>query len=392
MKRLIFVAMALLLMPALSLASIPHTMDKDGPTHGVQKLQLRELWRAGGTDEEVIFGRITDFKLHPDGCLYVLDNQLCQVMVFSPEGEHLRDLSRQGDGPGELRQPTGIVFLGDDVLGVGLGFPAKLVTMKLDGTPIDTCYPAGAPADGNVAVMISLRYVDGVLAASGGSIVFGADGQGHTDRFLSVGDTSFENFYRILEKETPVDPVGRVFVEAENYYIDRSWDLGTGGRFYAPMKRDAYEISEFDRKGQLVRVFGRQYAPRKRTSEDKERISPLINTGNGDQSNWKIESHDECISRIMVHPDNENIWVLTPHGHEEQPEGILETWDVFSPTGEYLKQVVVPLGNEMIEGTCFLIGDNKMLVVRGTQSSFDDSYDTEIIEVEPLELIVYEMP
>ena len=41
-----------------------------------------------------------------------------QVVVISAEGEYLRTLSRQGDGPGELRQPTGLVFLADDVLGV----------------------------------------------------------------------------------------------------------------------------------------------------------------------------------------------------------------------------------------------------------------------------------
>jgi len=394
MKCLPLVTMVLFLCSAFGLtnaADVPRTIDEDGPAQGVQPLALRELWRVGGEDEDVIFGRITDLKMHPDGSVYVLDNQLCHVVVISAGGEHLRDISREGDGPGELRQPMGLVFLANDVLGVGMGFPGKLITLGLDGTPIGTHYPVGAPADGNVAIMISLQYVDGLLVASGGSIVFATDRDSHTDRFLSVGDTSFGEFHHILETATPFDPTGRVYVETDEYYIDRSWALGSGGRIYAPMKRDAYEISEFDTAGKLVRVFGRRYKPRKRTLAEKDEISPLIDPGTPATTDWTIADHDECVTRIMVHPDDGTIWVLTPHGHEDQPEGILETWDVFALDGEYLRQVPVPLGHEMNEGTCYLVGDGRMVVVRGTGSAFSAREDDGETEIEPLEVICYEI-
>ena len=394
MKCLPLVTMTLFLCPAIGLAGatgVPCTIDEDGPAQGVQSLALQELWRVGGEDEDVIFGRITDLKMGPDGSLYVLDNQLCHVVVISADGEHLRDISREGDGPGELRQPTGLVFLADDILGVGMGFPGKLVTLKVDGTPIGTHYPAGAPADGNVALMFSLRHVDGVLGATGGSIYFAPDGNSHTDRFLSVGDASLGEFHRILETTTPFDGTGRTFVEANNYYIDASWALGPGGRIYAPMKRDAYEISEFDTEGKLVRIFGRRYQPRKRTQAEKDRIVPFINPGAPDIRDWTIEDHDPCVIRIMVSPDDATIWVLTPHGHEDQLAGILETWDVFAPDGEYLRQVTLPLGHEMNEGTCYLVGENRMVVVRGSDSAFDATDDDGETEIEPLEVICYEM-
>jgi hypothetical protein len=394
MKRLPFMMMLLLplAVPGLATAAdVPRTIDADGPAQGVQPLALRELWRVGGDDEDVLFGRITDLKIHPDGSLYILDNQLCHVVVISATGEHLRDISRQGDGPGELRQPMGLVFLADDVLGVGMGFPGKLVTLGLDGTPLGTYYPVGAPAEGNLAIMISLQYLDGVLVASGGSVVIAPGGDSHTDRFLSVGDASCSAFHRILETSTPFDPTGRVYVETDEYYIDRSCALGSGGRIYAPMKRDAYEISEFDTAGHLVRVFGRRDNPRKRTSAEQGRVSPLIDPGTPANTDWTISDHDECVTRIMVNPDDDTVWVLTPHGHEDQPAGILETWDVFAPDGEYLRQVPVPLGHEMNEGTCYLVGDGKMVVVRGTGSAFNARQDDGETEVEPLEVICYEM-
>ena len=272
-----------------------------------------------------------------------------------------------------------------------MGFPAKLVTLGLDGTPVDTHYPVGAPAEGNVAIMISLRHVDGVLAATGGHIVFAPDGHSHTDRFLSVGDASFGDFRHILEISVPFDPTGRVFDETDDYYIDGSWALGPGGRIYASMKRDA-EISEFDTTGALVRVFGRRHEPRRRTQAEKDRVSPLINPGNPPIRDWTIADHDPCVARVMVDPDDGMIWVLTPQGHEEQPEGILETWDVFAPDGAYLKQVPIPLGREVNEGTCNLVGGGRMVVVRGTGSASNAQEDDGEEVIEPLEIICYEMP
>ena len=75
----------------------------------------------------------------------------------------------------------------------------------------------------------------------------------------------------------------------------------------------------------------------------------------------------------------------------EQPEGILETWDVFAPDGEYLRQVPIPLGHEMNEGTCYLGGDGRMVVVRGTESAFSAEEDDGETEIEPLEVICYEI-
>jgi hypothetical protein len=368
-------------------------IDRDGPAQPQVTMNLHELWRVGGEDEDVFFGRITDVKQHPNGETYILDNQTCQVVVISPDGEYLRTLSRQGDGPGELRQPVELVFLPDDVLGVGMGFPGKLVTMDLEGIPIGTQYPIGEPADGNIGVMISLKFAAGALVASGGRIAFSGPNDSHTLRFLAVSTPGADSHTSILEKTTPIDPTGNYFVEEDDYYIDRSWELGPDGRIYAPLKRDTYEVSVFDRNGELQFIFGRDLPQRKRTDEDKEEVGPVINTGTRGE-NWKICDRDEAVTRVMAHPSDGTIWVLTPHGTNDQPAGILETWDVFGPAGEFLRQVTVPLGNEIRDGLCNLTSNNRLIVVRGTGSSLvareDEEYDDEE-EIEPLEVICYEM-
>jgi hypothetical protein len=45
----------------------------------------------------------------------------------------------------------------------------------------------------------------------------------------------------------------------------------------------------------------------------------------------------------------------------------------------------------MNEGTCYLLGDRRLAVVRGTDSAFSAGEDDGEIEVEPLEVICYEL-
>ena len=397
MKFFPAVITALILLPIVCFAAdtdIPRVIDNDGPAQGVALLDLEELWRVGGEEEDVIFGRIVDVQRHPDGNIYVLDNQLCQVTVISPDGEYLRNISREGDGPGELRQPMALAFLADDVLGVGMGFPGKIVSMKLDGTPLHSIFPIGEPAEGNIGIMMSSRFGSGLLVSSGGRIVFEDQNTSHTERFLSVGEGDLTEFHRILETKTPIDPTGRRFSETESYYIDLRWALGAQGKIYAPMKRDAYEVSVFDKTGKLLQVFGRQYKPRKRSQSEKDDVGPLINVaGRPDGREWDIADHDECITRVQYNQDDDTVWVLTPHGSNDQPDGILATWDVFGTDGQYLRQVPIPLGNEMNDGAIYLVGGGQIVVVRGTASSFggngDSDEDEEEAVIEPLEVICY---
>jgi len=381
-----------LLLSTLTLANdFPRLIDEDGPARGERTLALEELWRVGGDDEDILFGRIVDVGMREDGTVHVMDNQLCRVSVFSADGEHLGDLGREGEGPGELSQPTGLVLLPDGVVGIAQGFPGQVVRLKSDGTPLPSLYPIGVPADGNFGLLIGIDYADGVLAGCGGRMVLTGLEDSHTDRFLSLTDADGAEPVRVLERTTPIDPTGQRFVEADAYYVDGRWTLGVGGTIYAAMSRDAYEISVFDASGVLQRVFGRRCEPRERSQAEKDEITPLINVnGNAPRDDWDIADHDPYISRIQYNDSDGTVWVLTPHGDNDQPEGVLQTWDVFGADGAYLEQVEVPLGHEMNDGTIYLVGKGRVVVVRGTGSSFSGRGDAgEDEEIEPLEVVCY---
>ncbi|MYA44415.1 MAG: 6-bladed beta-propeller, partial [Gemmatimonadetes bacterium] len=92
-------------------------IDHVGPEVAEAHVDLR-LGTRGGDDPNFIFGDIRGVQAASDGTIFVLDYQAIEVRVFSPDGEFLRTIVRQGEGPGEVREANGIVLSGDTLLWV----------------------------------------------------------------------------------------------------------------------------------------------------------------------------------------------------------------------------------------------------------------------------------
>ncbi len=75
--------------------------------------EWESLWVVGVLDGEdwEVFGAVTDLAFNEAGDLFVLDEQAAHVVVFDRAGAHLRTISRQGEGPGELTEPTSMAVL-----------------------------------------------------------------------------------------------------------------------------------------------------------------------------------------------------------------------------------------------------------------------------------------
>jgi hypothetical protein len=75
----------------------------------VEELRIGAL--AG--PEAYTFGRVAGLAVDSAGAIYVLDQQVPVVRVYDATGAHLRDIGREGAGPGEMRRPHGIGLLSD---------------------------------------------------------------------------------------------------------------------------------------------------------------------------------------------------------------------------------------------------------------------------------------
>lgn len=77
--------------------------------------RLVEELRIGAMEGEdaYLLGAPSSLAVDEEDGLYVLDAQVPVVRVYDGEGQHVRDLGREGDGPGEYRSPDGVAVLPD---------------------------------------------------------------------------------------------------------------------------------------------------------------------------------------------------------------------------------------------------------------------------------------
>lgn len=98
--------------------------------------QLVEEVRIGQLDgpDEYTFGSIVAMTTGPDGTLYVLDQQVPALRTYAADGTYLGDLGREGEGPGELKQPdSGLAALDDGRVLVRDPGNARITVFGADG-------------------------------------------------------------------------------------------------------------------------------------------------------------------------------------------------------------------------------------------------------------------
>jgi hypothetical protein len=68
-------------------------------------------------DERYQFAYVSSTYRFPDGRIAVVDNQAVEIKLYDPNGVYLHNLSRRGEGPGEVQQPGRIRgYRGDSIL------------------------------------------------------------------------------------------------------------------------------------------------------------------------------------------------------------------------------------------------------------------------------------
>ena len=132
-RRLLVGAVAVFMLTSMASAAPVVTLPAHPPA--TRTAALEEIWRMGGEeDEDILLGLVGGGVMGDDGNTYIIDRQLSQVLVMSPDGELLDTLGREGEGPGEFRRGNGL-FLTPTGVGVVQGFPGKVILINRDGTP-----------------------------------------------------------------------------------------------------------------------------------------------------------------------------------------------------------------------------------------------------------------
>ncbi|MCK4414504.1 MAG: hypothetical protein KAY32_13270 [Candidatus Eisenbacteria sp.] len=381
----------------VSVDGVPHIKNPAEPAQGRETLRLEEVWRAGGEDGEVFFGLITQAVSDAAGNVYLLDTQLSEVRAFSPTGEELATLSREGEGPGEVRSPADLFFLPDSTLGLVQLFPGKIVRLDRDGNPAGTITIGGAdPTQGGFSVLLDGRSRKDDIVIAGIHIGQVEGGQDRTS-YLASCTLEGEEQTRFLSKESRLDFQNFEINEEDQYFVyPRRWAIGPRGEVYAASFRNRYAIEVFAPDGTPERVIERAFEQRPRTEKEMARIEAAIDAQTRQfpgEVKTEIGKNEPALTSIRVGPGGE-IWVLSSRGTVDQPEGIMQTYDVFDAQGDFSRQVAVACEGDGLEDGLFFIGDDRMLLVKGLvdaamamQGATVESEEDE--EPAPMEVVYY---
>jgi len=402
-RHLWLVAAGLLLTaPAVGWAAVPVITNSDTPAEGLQEVQLEELWRIGGDDdEENLLGVIDRVLADDDGNVYLLDIQLVEVQVFDGDGVYLRSLGKRGDGPGEIRNAMGALFLPDGTLGLVQGFPGRIVKVDLDGLPAGELRPGGDdPSAGGFFALRSAAAVGNHLVLGGAKITRGENSRTATN-FIAAHGLDGAETTRYLESVNVRDFGRMEFSEKNEFFPGRGgWALAEDGRVYVASARNEYRIDVYGPGGEHERSITHPYDSWKRTDAETDKAREMMmpfRRRNRSAVNIVVEPTERDILDIRVDRQGQ-VWVLPSRGIREQEKGIHSTWDVFDGTGTFSRQVAFVCEGDGQKDALFFPGGGLAVLVkehseamfafrgRGADNPLDDEEDVEAL---PLEVICY---
>jgi len=361
-------------------------------------VKLPELWRVGGDidDEENLFGVIADIDIDAQGNVYLLDSQLSELKIYNGDGELLRSIGREGEGPGEFRRPMASFFTKDDHVAVVQLMPGKIVKLAKDGKPAGDMPIPQAPDGG-------FQILQGADSRGGNTVLFmsrqsmnQAEGKWSRTSFLASVDAAGKQLAEYASKTNTITMAAAAMVDSDWDTFERRWEVGPDGKVYACMSYPNYEITVYTPAGKIDKVITRAYKHVPRSADEKKYMNTMMGHFAKMAGNAKvtINENNKDIESIYVREDG-SLWVLSSAGARNLPKGTMGTFDVFNPQGQFVKTVTLQGQGSPLEDLYVFEGNRLYVVTSFLQAAMsaqgiEGLYD-EADEPEPMAVICYKL-
>ena len=374
---------------------VPHVLSPATPPEGALTLTPREIWSAGGDeDEDILFGVLTAVDIDDQGNVYALDMQLSQIHVFDRDGHLLRTIGREGEGPGEFRRASGMFLTPEGNVAVIQQMPGRLILLTPDGKPAGDFAGAKGTDGGMIA------YFDG--ARAGDAIVLNtrqfsrSESKFTIQRALLMVGPAGETRATLFETASEQDIASMMNLDEKDMRL-LLWAAGKDGRVYTSENFDAYRIKVHSPSGKLERVIEREYTHRQRSKAEMEENKPrvMMRGAGGQRMQPQIKSSptDRDILRILPREDG-SLWVLSSRGGNGQPKGTMATFDVFDAQGHFVRTLALRVPGDFKQDEFYIVRD-RLVVVRSARSARDalmggdDDGGGDEADVEPVSLVAF---
>ena len=379
---------------------VKHVKNPAKAMESAMTVTLDENWRLGGDDEDgEIFGVISRVLSDSEGNVYILDSQLSEVKIYDADGNFLNTIGREGEGPGEFRNPSDMFFTPDGSVAVMQMMPGRIIKLTTEGDPAGELPLPKDETSGQAPFLLGGNSGGANTILAGWTQTFDA-GKYEMVRFLASINGSGEEVARYHAETRALDFAQVVFDEEIWDTFDRRWATNSAGtHVYACVEHFPYKINVWNADGSLAHIIEREYKRHSRSKEDMERVEAIYEgftrrvPGN---SEYKIYDTNKDIQAIYPRNDG-SLWVLTSRGMHERPDGSIGTFDVFNRDGHFVREVTL-MGEGDPNQDSFLFVDNRLYVLTGfleaamaAQGGGGDGEEAEDLEAEPMGIICYNL-
>ncbi len=366
-----FATFLVVLLLAGSALAEPIRIDNGAePARGSHTVELEELWEVGGEDGDLILGVVNRVLIDGDGNIYLLDGQLAEVHVISPEGELLRTIGREGDGPGEFRRPGDMAFMPDGCLGVMQTMPGKVVRIDCENGDPEGTWNLSDETSGGFFQMEGLRHAGGNVVVSGvHQIVDTTEGKVTRESFLGTVDPVTGLLGSVYtERMVVIDLAAIRLDEAELAGgPENRFDVTPAGRTAIAIPRNGYEVSVFAPDGTLELVFTRKFESWQRDEHALgiwQRILETVQRNQVPGAPMSWEDTEPDVQALHAAPDG-RIWIQNARGRWDPPEGVFTAFDVFTADGTFDEEVRFVCAGNPRSDMLFLSGTDMVFRVAG---------------------------
>jgi len=346
------------------------TVRNAQPALPAVELQLEELWRRGGDDDDLMIGLPVEAMSDDAGRVYLADQQLCQVFVFNADGELEKTLSREGEGPGEVAYPIDMVDLPDGTLGLAEFFPGKIVKVTRDDLPAgEITIDVSGGVTGGFTIQTMAEAVGPHLVMAG-SRSLPQDKFTERTHFLAAVDQEGNQTVRYMEQVSYIERPHSV-VHEDDFLpsFPLASALGPDGRVYTPRDRENYAINVFHPDGTLDRVIERPgFKTWKRNKLDTRRVTALFESWAGaNPETWPefdLKKTERAINTLHIDGQG-RLWVQHSRSNRDLPAGTFLSLDLYDKAGNWEREVRLNCeGNSVSDGVRFL-RDGRILLIKG---------------------------
>lgn len=304
-----------------------------------ERVRLVEDLRIGsieGTGPQS-FGQVRSVEVDPLGRIWVLEGQAAEVRVFDAGGRHVRTIGGQGQGPGELQFPTGLLWSPEALLWVHDLQNRRYEIFDTAGARVGSVPLEGGGfgfgggtfgADGHLHEMVPVRDQDGMR-----QVLVRYRVEDATRTSVDTAQPPVLARPETVEMRTQSDGRTMVFMMPIPLQNSPSRRIDRHGYFWANHGGDGYRLLRETFDGDTLRIVDREHEPVPVTEAELDEVLE----GYPEGAEARIDR-----SRIpRVRPpfetffpaDDGSLWVRRYAAPGRQ------VWDWFDREGRYLGEI-----------------------------------------------------